>query len=404
MKKILIISPCGTHPPTEGNRQRVLSLAEALTDAGHQVHLALLPNNKFEGGEPDAMRDYWGDRLHSLYPFHRWTPGFRLRRMAARPLSAVLRRLLGAPAPVDGIPSIDTMYYDWWDAQLMLLQLRQRFDVVFAEYVFVSRALANFPAAVRRIVDTHDIFSGRDDALRNSRNIASDWLSTDPVSEGRALDRADAVLGIQDEESEQLRRLTHRPVVTVGHFIAPVAGTAADADGPASRILFVGSANAINVDGCAWFLDQVMAPVAGAVPGLCLRIVGGAGPALAQRYGADPRLEVAGQVATLDSEYAAADVVINPVQFGTGLAIKSIEALAHGAALLCTPEGARGIRLGDDDAPPCAVATGAADFAAQLIDLLTDPARRARQRRAARTFVQAWNQRQADNLAAVLQP
>lgn len=400
MSKVLIISPCGTHPPSEGNRQRVLSLAEALKAAGHEVHMALLPNNKFESGDAQAMLGYWSNRLHILYPFYRWTPGFRLRRFAARLFDPIMRRLLAIAPPGSRIASIDEIYFDWWDVQLMALNWRYRFDVAFAEYVFVSRALKALPGDVRRVIDTHDIFSGRDDALRNTLSIDSDWLSTDPQSEGHALDRADVVLGIQDEESQKLRALTTRIVTTVGHFIEPVTDNRAKP--VAGRLLFVGSSNPINVDGCAWFIDHVLERVLATVGSTHLRIVGGVGAALAERYPQRRQLEFAGRVDDLDTEYASAEVVINPVRFGTGLAIKSIEALAHGCALLCSPEGARGVRLNSESPPPCVVAADAEEFAQQTIALLSDIQYRDVVQSAARDFVEHWNRQQADNLARVI--
>lgn len=403
MSKVLIVSPCSTHPPTEGNRQRVLSLAQALTADGHEVHLAFLPNNKFDSDDSATMANYWEGRLHVLYPFHRWTAGFRLRRALAPLISAVLRPLVRAAETPPRITSVDEIYYDWWDVQLMRLQLQHRFDVVFAEYIFVSRALFAFPATVRKIIDTHDIFSGRDEALNNERNIPSRWLSTDPASEGLALARADVALGIQDEESAHLRELTQVPVATVGHFIKPVASSYDAACGHGPRILFVGSANPINVDGCVWFIDQVLGKVRDALPDATLRVVGGAGDKLATRYNDDPRLDIVGRVDDLTGEYASALVVINPVQFGTGLAIKSIEALAHGCALICTPAGARGVRLTGEEHAPCAVADSPEAFAATLVGLLTDESARDALRETARHFVAAWNQHQADNLRSVVQ-
>lgn len=402
MPKILIISPFSTHPAVEGNRQRVLSIADMLRAAGHEVHLALAPNNKFEDDESPETAAYWGKRLHRLYPFHRWTPGFRARRFAARLLSPVLRRLAHLPPPTPRLPSVDLIHFDWWDVQLMALQRRHRFDIVFAEYIFTSRALDVFPDNVRKIIDTHDIFSDRDQRIQGSRNIGSNWLSTDPLSEGRALARADVALAIQEDEARQLEPLTDAAVVTVGHVIVPVDHERSQEPAVGQRLLFVGSANVLNVDGCVWFIDQVLDRVIAEVPGVRLRVVGGVSKALAKRYGDDPRLDIAGQVDDLDGEYGNADVVINTVLFGTGLAIKSIEALAHGSVLVCTPDGARGIPLDATDPAPCTVAKEPQALADRLVTLLRDPARRARSREAARAFVRHWNRTQSANLAAAL--
>jgi glycosyltransferase involved in cell wall biosynthesis len=43
------------------------------------------------------------------------------------------------------------------------------------------------------------------------------------------------------------------------------------------------------------------------------------------------------------SFYQAVDLIVNPVRFGTGLKIKTIEALAHGRPVITTTHGAQGI-------------------------------------------------------------
>ena len=98
-----------------------------------------------------------------------------------------------------------------------------------------------------------------------------------------------------------------------------------------SRILFVGSANPINVQALEWILGAVFPHI--------------------QKKRADSELVVAGEVGRVrrwpnwvsllgnqDSlvvdTYARAAVVINPVKFGTGLPVKTIEALSYGKRIV----------------------------------------------------------------------
>ncbi len=401
MSRILIVSPCGTHPPTEGNRQRILALADALDAAGHTVHLAVLPNAKFDLGSPKLMRDHWGDRFHLLSPFERWTLGFRVRRQLGIALAPLVCRLTGARGSNDDrIATIDDHYHDWWTCQLALLQHKHQFDVVLAEYIFVSRALSAFPDTAHTIIDTHDIFSDRQQAIESRISIATSWLSTNADAESQALARADHILGIQSEESDKLRTLTDRPVTTVGHFIdLPDNQTGTPVR---NRLLFVGSANPINADGCIWFIDQVLTAIAAAIPDVQLRVVGGVGEALAARYPSHPHLAIAGRVDDLGAEYANASAVINTVQFGTGLAIKSIEALAYGKPLICTSSGARGLSLGDGSSLPCLVADDPAGLAEATRGLLCDAALQAQLVERATRFVASWNRAQSHQLMSAV--
>lgn len=81
-----------------------------------------------------------------------------------------------------------------------------------------------------------------------------------------------------------------------------------------------------------------------------------------------------GYVRRLAGAYRAADVVINPVTLGTGLKIKTVEALASGKAVVTTPCGAEGLEGGAGVA--FVVATDMQELAGEVVRLLQDPARR----------------------------
>ena len=91
--------------------------------------------------------------------------------------------------------------------------------------------------------------------------------------------------------------------------------------------------------------------------------------------GADPEapgVRRLGFVDSLDEVYRQAAVVINPQQFGTGLSIKSIEALRHARPLVSTISGARGLEDGAGLA--FRQAASAEEFGDQLVALLRTPA------------------------------
>ena len=399
--KVLIVSPCGTHPTNEGNRQRILALSNQLQALGHAVHLALLPNSSFEPGNQGEMRQYWGARLHVLYPSTRWDFGFRWRRQVAR----LLARLGLAPvSPTEHLPEVDAFYFDWWNIQLRLLQYRHRFDVVMAEYVFAGQALLAFPAPVLRVMDTHDIFSGRSQAIFAATGQQTHWLSLTADAEVAGLARAHRILGIQDEESNRLRDMTTAPVVTVGHFLpAPGASTAGLACAQVPTVLVVGSSSTINAHGVKWLIDAVLPELLKVKATAKLRVVGNVAKIVRDELGERPGVEYVGPVDDLAIEYGKAHVVVNPVQFGTGLAIKSIEALNFGKALVCTTVGARGIATGDQARVPL-VADDPVRFAEVVAGLLGDDALRETQEHLALEFVASWNRRQLENLKRAISP
>jgi len=80
-----------------------------------------------------------------------------------------------------------------------------------------------------------------------------------------------------------------------------------------------------------------------------------------------------GLVPSLEPYYADAAVVLNPVPYGTGLKIKTVEALCFGKALVTTPSGVIGLPR-DGDLPYVIAEIG--DMAAPVSELLASPDRR----------------------------
>jgi glycosyltransferase involved in cell wall biosynthesis len=68
--------------------------------------------------------------------------------------------------------------------------------------------------------------------------------------------------------------------------------------------------------------------------------------------------------------YQVSLFMINPMLSGTGLKIKTVEAMAHGRAIISTPAGVEGMGR----APGVSVARTAGDFAAAMIAYLHHPA------------------------------
>ena len=73
---------------------------------------------------------------------------------------------------------------------------------------------------------------------------------------------------------------------------------------------------------------------------------------------------------SVENEYAEAVVVINPAWIGTGLKIKTVEALARGKPLVTTLKGIEG--LPENIRTSASVAHDDAQFAMELIRLLND--------------------------------
>ncbi|TCZ66880.1 glycosyltransferase family protein [Roseicella aquatilis] len=307
--RILVVSPAPSHPADQGNSARIQAMGAALMARGITCDFLYYATEGCSPAQREAMAGFW-HRLHVLPPVP--TGG------------------MGLP----GLWAID----DWCDIslveQVVALQRQWRYDAVLVNYVWMSRVLEAVPDAFR-IIDTHDLFGDRH-LVALEAGIDPSWFFTTVAEEGRGLARADLVIAIQDEEAVTLRGRSPTPVVTLGHL-------------PPLRFLeslprrqvrapfgYFGSANPWNVASVR-AMDALLAAEEGLSWLLAGRILRRRDLVLAS---APQRLE---QVPEPEVFYAAVDCVLNPMVPGTGLKIKTVEALAHGLPILGTVHAFSGL-------------------------------------------------------------
>ena len=324
-RRALVVSPVATHPTTHGNRARVVAMIGFLEALGFEVHVVILLR-----GDADtaAMQQAYGDRLH-LVPYTR-PP----RRETAT--GAWVRRVRQiADQDARYMVGGDDWYDDATDAVMDRLDRDVGFDLAVVEYAFLSRALLRLKSPTLKVIDTHDIFANRHRVFLKA-GLTPSYYSTTPDEEKRCLARADLVLGIQAHETGQLLAYG-LDAITFGHTVEidPIFDTAA----AQFDLLMVGSGNPMNVEGLLWFGQQVLPHLAASAPGLRIAVAGGVCSATPEFAG----LTKLGIVQDLKHVYARSRMAMNPVRNGTGLNIKSVEAMGFGMPLLSTPSGSRGL-------------------------------------------------------------
>jgi glycosyltransferase involved in cell wall biosynthesis len=95
--------------------------------------------------------------------------------------------------------------------------------------------------------------------------------------------------------------------------------------------------------------------------------------------------------------YDMADIVINPVQYGSGLNIKTIEALGYGMPVVSTTAGARGLELATGQ-QALLVAADDDDFGKRVLEVFAAPTVALKLSANAVRFAAHWNQLQIDML------
>ncbi len=372
MSRILVVTPVPTLPADAGNRARIKTMLDALERAGHTI---VILHALRERGDVEAMQQRWGNAYIPVA--YREPKGFlapRLRRLSKR---------LGLERAY--VWDVDAWYDPALDQQITRAINAWNIDVVLAEYVFFSKALEAVPDGILKILDTHDRFANRHRRFLDA-GLEPAWFSCSTKAEARGIQRADLVLAIQDNEAEYFRGLTSQRVATVGHLVELAEVSPGHYPGNKTALI-VGSANSINIDSTRWYLREVWPQVASQVPGATLRIAGGICTELSCD---DPSVRLLGRVDDLTREYQQVQLVINPMLTGTGLKIKTIEAMGAGKAVLSTASGAEGLGSAIPDA--LTGADGAQSMTQETIALLRDAQRCATLGLASRAFAATYNE------------
>lgn len=239
-------------------------------------------------------------------------------------------------------------------------------DACIVEYLSLGWLRAAIPRGVLTLVDTHDVVSRRDaDLVALGDHLNRPLLNAD--QERQQLLAFDRVLAICVPDAEVFSQwLGVDRVLLVPHAHAVCALPAHPAG---RRMLFVGSHYTPNREALRWFVAEVWPLLQD--HGFVLEVVGTVAQAMS--HTSSVAIHLLGPQADLQACYARADICINPVRHGSGLKIKTIEALAHGMPLVSTSHGTRGLEAYAGKA--FWVADDAASFSQALIKLVQRPAK-----------------------------
>jgi hypothetical protein len=340
---VLIFTPTPTHPPIQGNRQRVFDICRALRSIGVKLTVLYYATESIAAGEARRMREAWGD-VRIVFP-----------RGVVHKHSLVR------------YPAIDDWYDESITQEVQKLCAERNFDVCIVNYVWYSKLFEALPSSVVRVIDTHDVFGGRSERFAEI-GLTPEWFHTSVVQEGLGLDRSDFVLAIQSAERDPLQARTSARVRTLGFLSTPnfLPAPVQTKSGPL-RAGYIGSGNPFNIASMLAFaaavnaspslMQQVEFHIAGHI---CVALKGARHPFLLH-----------GTTESVGAFYESIDVAINPMAGGTGLKIKSLEALSFGMPLVATADAMTGI----PSAHPGHQLASPAETANWLIALAQDPSR-----------------------------
>jgi len=175
------------------------------------------------------------------------------------------------------------------------------------------------------------------------------------MADGQALEsvelelprRVDHVVCVTEEEAAVLRAIDGAAPVDVIATRSTAEPTREGFDARTGAVFVAGwlsGADGPNVDALHWFAEHVLPRVVEKLPSFRLLVTGPDPPEFVRTI-ASPNLVLVGYVADLRALYASARVAVAPVRYGSGVRIKTLEALLHGVPVVATTIGAEGCGL-----------------------------------------------------------
>lgn len=319
MKKILIASDTATHPCTSGNRQCILQYAEDLRRLGFEVFFLLLGSQETSEESIVETRKNWEGHFF-YYPL----PPLQLlwMRIYKRATRKAYPDNIDFYSPAGIVDYVNTLH------------ARHNFTGMIVNYIWQSKlAFCKIPV---KAIFTHDVFTDRE---KRFGGYGAEWHHHSAGEERKALERFPVILAIQDDERKYFEKLIPgsnvRTVYTSFPFTEqPVAGT--------GNILFFSGRNSFNINGILRFIKEVFPVIARRDKSIRL-LIGGDICSVLERYPLPPGIVLKGRYGSPSDFYRLGDIAINPVNEGTGLKIKTFEALAHGKVTVADPHSTNGI-------------------------------------------------------------
>lgn len=317
---VLYFSPFPSHPTNHGNRATIYEFASHFKKLGHAVHFVLLDEENLGEDVLADMRGSW-DTVDVLS-----TPPF--------------------PICLDGELPFDAWYVEGLGEHIMRWCRTYDIDIVFCSYVFQSKLLEYVPAHVLKVIDTHDKMGGRYDMLRRN-GMPVEFFSCSPEDEGRYLNRADLVVARRREEADYFDGVIGTQKSVVIPHVEPARYLTLPF-GDVTSVGIVASANRINLMLVRDFLREVDRRASGQLT-FKIHVAGQVADMVAQLSEDDAALfrrdwvVMRGFVKSISDFYQEMDMIVAPVIVGTGINVKTVQAMAYGVPLLTTRFGAKGV-------------------------------------------------------------
>ena len=324
--KILIVYPTFTHPINSGNKQWVNSQAELLIKLGHDVHMLCINIPGMHYDKQNNQKAYkltkniWKNKLqvYNASIFERIKSSIVMN----------YRKYTN-----DGYYNCDDLYPNGLTEFVNKLNLKENFDACIVNYYWLSKLLENSNIPITAI-NTHDVFSFRNIATHSK----TAWMCTYPNEEAIALQRAKYIFALQDEEASYFTHLSPNSQILKVYCPYKIHDYKFLHN---HNLVMLASSNPLNVAGFKWFYKNIFPDIIANFPDVKFVIGGYICEKIKEICSQDKHIKLIGTVDDPRDLYEYGDIAINPCTDGTGLKIKTFEALSYGKIVMTHPHSVK---------------------------------------------------------------
>ena len=235
---------------------------------------------------------------------------------------------------------------EWIEANFLetLTKLFQRrfYDFVVVNNVWMSKVFDVIPKATIKILETHDIFHERQSAFA-SIGKPPDFFTCNRTDEIFGWNRSDIVIGITNKEAMSIARSSTKVKSINIPYLEDFEGNHNPGYLHSDKVTFgfMGSGHPFNIHG----IKELIHALKDFMPWAAMELIiaGDVGNHLSEeekKYVID-----LGYIKNVDDFYKSIDICVSPLDFGSGLKIKVIEAISKGVPLISTKHSAAGSDL-----------------------------------------------------------
>lgn len=377
--RILLVTQVVPNPPDSGPKVKTHNVLRYLAKR-HEVHLVSFVRSESEASRAEDLRTYCSSV--TTVPLQRSRP-----RDA---VSLVKSLFTGRPFLIER-DNVGPMR-----RAIDRLTKLHDFDAFHADQLSMAQFVVAATAGLR-VLDEHNAVwtivrraAGRERFLPVRLLAELEWRKL-RAYEGQVCREFDVVTAVSESDLADLQAAAR---CTFPARIIPIAVDTEDlsfSKRAAEAVNVVSVATMFyppNVEGVHWFATDVFPLVRRKLPGVSFQIVGSRPPPRITNLATESSgIDVTGYIADLSPILHRSGVVVVPVQSGSGMRVKILEAFARGIPVVSTAIGVEGIDAIAGE--HLLVADDAQDFADAVIQVLQNPSLADRLARSARALVES---------------